>query len=99
MFEARETTKFAVSFVVRKHRPETFSGNVGHFVSHEVDMVMGGGLRTSLEAGGEIIVGPAGGAGDNRHAMIMEGDEEAGWGRFSTRSGESRWLGPRVVAT
>jgi hypothetical protein len=40
VFETRETTKFADSFIWQ-HRPETFAGKVGHFVPHKVDMVMG----------------------------------------------------------
>jgi hypothetical protein len=91
VFESRETTKFADSFI-RKHHPETFAGKVGHFIpQHKVDIVMGRGMRTALEAGIEVRVGPSRGNGDDRHAMITEGD------RLS-RSGE-RWLGPRVVAS
>jgi hypothetical protein len=79
VFETRETTKFADSFI-RKHRPETFSGKVGHFVPHnKADMVMGRGMRTALEACIEVRVGPSSGTGDERHAMITEGDASEGW--------------------
>jgi hypothetical protein len=79
MFETRQSTEFADSFK-RKHHPETFFlGKIGHLVPDEVDMVMGRrGMRTALEAGVEVCVGPVGGAGDDQHAMITEGDEEAG---------------------
>jgi hypothetical protein len=58
-------------------------------------------MRTALEASGEVCVGPAGGAGDDRHAMITEGDEEAGgkMGKCFEVGGRERWLGPRVEAT
>jgi hypothetical protein len=70
VFETRETTKFADSFI-RQHRPETFAGKVGHFVPHKVDMVMGRGMGTALEAGIEVrVLGPSRGTGDDRHSMI-----------------------------
>jgi hypothetical protein len=50
-------------------------------------------MRAALEAGVEVCVGPAGGAGDDRHAMITEGDEEAGgrtW-KFFEVGGEVAW--------
>jgi hypothetical protein len=90
MFETREMMKFADSFI-RKHLQETFPGKVGRLVPHKVDMVMGRGMRTALEAGVEVCVGPAGGAGDDRqHAMITEGDKEAGgrMGKFFEVRGE-----------
>jgi hypothetical protein len=77
MFETRESTEFADSFI-RKHGPKTLLGKVGHLFSDEVDMVLGRFVRTTLESGVDVCVGPAGGAGDDRHAMIPEGDEEAG---------------------
>jgi len=40
MFETRESTEFADSFI-RKHRPKTFLGKVGHLFSDEVNMVLG----------------------------------------------------------
>jgi hypothetical protein len=56
-------------------------------------MVMGRFMRTTLEAGVDVCVGPAGGAGHNRHAMITEGDEEAGGGvgEFFEVGGEVAW--------
>jgi hypothetical protein len=93
MFESRQTTEFADS-VIRKNRPETFLGEVGHFVADEVDMVMGRFMRTALEAGVNVCVGPAGGAGHDRHAMITEGDEEAGG-----RMGKVFQVGGEVAGT
>jgi hypothetical protein len=50
-------------------------------------------MRTALEAGVEVCVGPAGGAGDDRQAMITEGDKEAGgrMGKFFEVGGEVAW--------
>jgi hypothetical protein len=92
MFETRQSTEFADSFIW-KHRPETFLGKVGHLVPDEVDMVMGRGMRTALDAGVNVCIGPVGGAGDNRHAMITEGDEEAGgrMGKVFEVGGEVAW--------
>jgi hypothetical protein len=58
-------------------------------------------MRTALlEAGIEVRVGPSRGTGDDRHAMITEGDEKCGgrMGKAFEVLGE-RWLGPHVVAT
>jgi len=41
-------------------------------------------MRTALESGVDVCVGPAGSAGKDRHAMIMEGDKETG-GRMGKR--------------
>jgi hypothetical protein len=55
MFETQQSTYFVDSFI-RKHRPETFLGEIGHFVPDKVDMVMSRGMRTALEAGVEVCI-------------------------------------------
>ena len=80
---------------IRKHPPETFLGKVGPLVADEVDMVlMGRFMRTAPELGVDVRVRPAGGAGHDRHAMITEGDEEAGG-----RMGELFEVGGEVART
>ena len=83
MFEPGQTTKLADCFV-RNNRPETFLGEVGHFVADEVDVVMGRLMGASEDAGVDVGVRPAGSAGKDWHAMITEGDKETG-GRMGKR--------------
>jgi hypothetical protein len=64
--------------LIRQHRPEAFAGKISHFVAHKVDVLMRRGVGATAESIREVGVGPAVGAGDNRHAMIAERSEEAG---------------------
>jgi hypothetical protein len=75
--EAREFTELADN-VIRQHRPKAFTGKIGHFVAHKVDVVMRRGVGATLESSSEVGVRPAVGIGDNRHAVITERSEKAG---------------------
>jgi hypothetical protein len=75
--EAREATEFTDSRI-GQHRPETLAGKISHFIPHKVNVVVRRGVRAAAETRVEVGVGPTNGTGDNRHARIPEGSEEAG---------------------
>jgi hypothetical protein len=62
--------------VVGKDRPKAFVGKVGHFVTDEINMFVGGFVGAMMEPVSDFTVGPTRAAGDDGHAMGPEGHEE-----------------------
>jgi hypothetical protein len=75
--ETGEEAEFTDSGI-RKHRPESFAGKIGHLVAHKVDVVVRRGVGAALKACSEVRIRPTGGASDDRHPVIPEGSEETG---------------------